>query len=213
MELVTEEFKKRLFYFFHREINYNGLSLNSVLRDKYINKRNNLLLGKTIIENSDLCFFGDNIGGGVPIDFADLSKGKTKELKFDNNAPEWRKAQEGLNIFGICCNPECKAYKKEVVFMPKLIDQKFNLNDNITLIKCPICNTIIKLKTCGFWKCEYQIIGQKIEAGRLIDFDSKPKETKNNEFEYYDPSENGNATWTKLLIYIIPKQNIKYKSN
>ena len=32
-------------------------------------------------------------------------------------------------------------------------------------------------------------------------------------FEYYDPSENGNATWTKLIIYIIPKQKIKYKSN
>ena len=204
---VTEEFKKRLFYFFRQEINYEVLPSNSVLRDKYINKRNNLSF------INKLCFCKETLGGGVPIDFTDLSKGKTKELKFNNNAPEWRKVQEGLNIFGKCCNPECKAYKKEVVFMPKLIDQKFNLNDNITLINCPICNTIIKLKTCGFWKCEYQFIGQKIEAGRLIDFDSKPKETKNNEFEYYDPSENGNATWTKLLIYIIPKQKIKYKSH
>ena len=93
--------------------------------------------------------------------------------------------------------------------MPLLIGQKFNLNDNITYIQCPI----IKLKSCGFWKCEYQFIGQKIKDGRLIDFDSKPRETKDDVFEYYDPSENGNATWTKLIIYIIPKQKIKYKSN
>ena len=178
----------------------------SVLTNKYIKK--NEILG-TI----DLTFSNSIKGGGIPIDFTDISKGKTKELKFSKTAPEWRKVEKGLNIFGICNNPKCKACKKEVVFIPNLNNQSFNLNDNITQILCPICKTIIKLKTCGFWKCEYQFKGQKIEEGILKDFNSEPKETKDNEFEYYDPSENGNVTWTNLIIYVIPKQKIKYKSN
>ena len=197
----TEEVNKRLLNYFP------GIFFeNPITSYKYI-KRENISLIKLFTFDQNI------IGGGVPIDFTDLSKGKIKELKFNKNFPEWRKVQEGLNIFGICCNPKCIAYKKEVVFMPLLIGQKFNLNDNITYIQCPICKTIIKLKSCGFWKCEYQFIGQKIKDGRLIDFDSKPRETKDDVFEYYDPSENGNATWTKLIIYIIPKQKIKYKSN
>ena len=199
----TEEIRKRINFC----LPHLFFLSNELLKYKYF--------GKKIFSGRIIYLVSSNIlhGAGVPIDFTDLSKGKIKELKFGKNAPDWRKVQEGLNIFGICCNPKCIAYKKEVVFMPSLFDHKFNLNDNITNIKCPICKTIIKLKTCGFWKCEYQFIGQKIENGILIDFDSKPKETKNNEFEYYDPSENGKATWTKLLIYIIPKQKIKYKSN
>jgi len=199
----TEEIRKRINFCLPHLIFLN----NELLSYKYFEKK--IFSGRII----NLISSVNLPGAGVPIDFTDLSKGKIKELKFGKNAPDWRKVQEGLNIFGICCNPKCIAYKKEVVFMPNLFDHKFNLNDNITNIKCPICKTIIKLKTCGFWKCEYQFIGQKIENGILIDFDSKPKETKNNEFEYYDPSENGKATWTKLLIYIIPKQKIKYKSN
>lgn len=198
---ITEECKKRLFYLFGCEINY---PYSSVFSNKYI-KRESIQGRVNLSLEKEIC------GAGHPIEFPDISKGKTKELKFSKNAPKWRTAQEGLNIFGICCNPECKVYKKEVVFMPNLINQKFNLNENITRIFCPICNTIIKLKTCGLWKCEYQFIGEKIKDGRLVNFNSNPIETKNNEFEYYDPSENGNATWTELIIYIIPKQKIKYK--
>ena len=54
-------------------------------------------------------------------------------------------------------------------------------------------------------------IGKKIEKGKLIEFDSKPKETKDDKFEYFDPSDNGMATWTELIIYVIPKQKIKYE--
>ena len=202
----TEEFKKRLSNIFNSKINYSCLPYPSVLRNKYIRKNE-------IFSGVDLLFYGEIIGSGVPIDFTDIEKGKTKELKFNKKAPEWRKVKEGLNIFGICNNPECKAYQKEVAFIPHLNNQTFNLNENITKILCPICMTIIKLKTCGFWKCEYQFKGKKIEKGKLIDFNSAPKETKDNEFEYYDPTENGNVIWTILIIFVIPKQKIKYKSS
>ena len=207
---LTEEFKKRLSYIFNNNIIYQSLPFPCILRNKFISKNENF--GRI-----SLPFYNNINGGGVLIDFADVSKGKVKELKFSKSAPEWRKVQKGLNIFGICCNPDCKAHEKEVVFTPNPNNDKnifiFNLNDNVINIKCPICDSIIKLKTCGFWKCEYQFIGQKIEKGRLEDFNSCPKETKGNEFDYFDPSDNGNVTWTKLIIYVIHRQKIKYKSN
>ena len=205
---LTEEFKKRLSYIFNDKINYESLPTLCILRNKCINKYD-------IRYRMTLSFYSNIIGGGIPIDFVDVSKGKIQNLEFSKSAPKWRKVQEGLNIFGICCNPQCKAYKKEVIFIPHLEEDKhiFNLNDNITNILCPICHLIIKIKTCGFWKCEYQFIGAKIEKGKLENFDSGPKETKDNEFEYFDPSGNGNVTWTKLIIYVIPKQKIKYNSN
>ena len=205
---LTEEFKKRLSYILNNKINYQSLPTPCILRNKRINKYD-------INGIFTLSFYSSIIGGEIPIDFVDVSKGKIQNLEFSKSAPKWRKVQEGLNIFGICCNPQCKAYKKEVIFIPHLEEDKhiFNLNDNITNILCPICHLIIKIKTCGFWKCEYQFIGAKIEKGKLENFDSGPKETKDNEFEYFDPSGNGNVTWTKLIIYVIPKQKIKYNSN
>ena len=68
------------------------------------------------------------------------------------------KVGKGLNIFGNCIYPKCKAFKKEVIYMTNLEDEgiRFNLNEEIQNIKCPICKKIMKPKTCGFWKCEYQ---------------------------------------------------------
>ena len=159
-------------------------------------------------------------GGGVPLlKFADVSKEKIKNLSFSKNAPKYRHVRKGLNIFGICNYPKCEARKKEVVYIPKkmvLEDNKyfkFSINDEIKHILCPLCNKIIKPKTIGFYQCEYQIKGEKIENGDAIPYDSKPKETKDDKFEYFDPEENGEADWTELVIYVLPKQKIKYQSN
>ena len=162
---------------------------------------------------------GEMKGGAPSMKFADISKEKIKYLKFSKDAPKYRRATVGLNIFGTCQNKKCEAYKKEVVYIPEnmtLEDNKyfkFYLNEEIENMKCPICHKIIKSKTVGFYKCEYQIIGTKIEDGDKIEYDSKPKETENGKFEYFDPEENGEVQWTKLIIYVLPKQKMKYKSN
>ena len=88
----------------------------------------------------------------------------------------------------------------------------FNLNDNLVNIICPICEKIIKPKTCGFYKCEYQFKGKKIEEGEVKYYDSKTKETNEGNFEYYDPLENGEVQWLELIIYVLPKQEIKYQA-
>ena len=159
---------------------------------------------------------GNNIiGAGPPLlDFVDVSSGKIKKLVFSDKAPIWRKVSKGLNIFGICNNSKCKAWKKEVVYTNKLEEKLiFILNNEILNIKCPICSKIIKPKTCGFWECEYQFVGNKIVEGEVKLFDSKTRETNGGDFEYFDAFENGETQWVELTIYVLPKQEMKYQSN
>ena len=138
------------------------------------------------------------------MDFVDASSGKIKLFEFNSKAPRWRMVKKGLNIFGICNNSKCKAWKKEVVYPTDLKDNGliFVLDEEMLHIKCPICSKIIKPKTCGFWKCEYQFVGKKIEEGELKDYDSKTKETNENDFEYFDHFENGETQWIGLTIYL-----------
>lgn len=155
-------------------------------------------------------------GGLGYIDFVDVKSGKIKKLKFDPKAPNWRRVTIGLNIFGFCKNSECKPFEKEVIYPVGVCDEfhdKFDLKKEVRNIICPKCNGVFKAETCGFYKCEYQFYGQLIEEGKIKDYTSDPKETKNNEFEYFNPYENGKKEWLELIIYTLPKQEIKYKNN
>ena len=144
-------------------------------------------------------------GGGFPINFVDVEKGITKNLDFSDSAPRWRYADIGLNIFGICKKENCVAFNKEVVFYAG-INLKFNLQQNIVNIKCPMCDGIIMPKTCGFWKCKYKFEGDKIEKGELKHINTKYKETNGDKFEYLDPLDNNSVIWTNLDIYAFKKQ-------
>ena len=149
-------------------------------------------------------------GGSLPMDFVDVEKGLIQNLSFSESAPKWRKVEKGLNLFGLCKNSECEAFNKEVAHIVRIKHEKYNLQENILNIKCPMCNGLVVPKTCGFWECEYQFEGDKIEDGKLKHIDTKCKETKGDNFEYFSPYDNGNALWTNLNIYVIEKQIIKY---
>lgn len=183
--------------------------------------QNQRLKELTNFTNNKIDVESEGITGGTSImQFADVSKNKIKSLKFSKDAPSWRKVSVGLNIFGICQYPECEANEKEVVYivyknngeLPKE-GISFNLGEESEKIICPICQKIIEPKTCGLWKCEYQFIGKKFEKGELIEYDSKPKETKEDEFEYFNYFESGASRWKELIIYVVNKQKIKYKNN
>ena len=143
-------------------------------------------------------------GGGFPINFVDVEKGITQNLDFSDSAPKWRYADKGLNIFGICKKDNCVAFNKEVIFYAG-INLKFNLQQNIVNIKCPMCDGIIVPKTCGFWKCKYKFEGDKIEKGELKHINTKYKETNGDKFEYLDPLDNDSCIWTNLDIYAFEK--------
>ena len=152
-------------------------------------------------------------GGSIGINFVDVEKGIIQNLSFSKSAPAWRKVDKGLNLFGLCKNSECKAFNKEVVHIVGIENQKYNLQENILKIKCPICKGHMVPTTCGFWECEYQFEGEKIEDGKVKKIDTKCKETEGDKFEYFSPFDNSSALWINLNIYVIEKQDIKYLSN
>ena len=42
---------------------------------------------------------------------------------------------------------------------------------------------------------------------------SLPLNSKVKKFEYFDPLRNGEVLWLELIIYVLPKQEIKYQPN
>ena len=98
----------------------------------------------------------------------------------------------------------CAAYNKEVVFQAG-VNLRSNLQDNVTNIKCPICLGILLPKTCGFYKCKYKFQGDKIAEGQLKHINIWPKETIGDNFDYFDPFENGSVIWINLDIYAYEK--------
>ncbi|EEY54947.1 ubiquitin family RING domain-containing protein [Phytophthora infestans T30-4] len=87
-------------------------------------------------------------GGGPPRMFAD-----------------WRIVRRGLNIEGRCKNVECAAYQHMVIH-PKQYEA-FNLmrDDDI---RCPICHSKVKPRTCGFYDCVWKFDGTQEQNGFSI---------------------------------------------
>lgn len=177
-------------------LTFNGQILND-----------NSTIQNCCIENEDTLHALVRLAGGaMPINFVDVGSSKPKTLSFSKSAPNWRHVTEGLNIFGLCENEECKAYKKEVVFNGGgIINQEFDLIANILKIVCPICDGYINPKTCGFWKCKYKCKGKKLEKGKLVDVDTGYKYTNGDDFEYFDPYKNKSPRWLEFKFFVYRK--------
>ena len=212
------KFSSEIFGMFISSI--KGMSLNNFL--KIFNSNKFIILQlisfpENINELTSLNLYlkKDIKGGGIydGLFFMDPSNSSIKLLELSKNAPKWRIISTGLNLFGICQNKKCQAYEKEVIFRTCLPENGmiFDMVENCNTIKCPICSKIFTPTTCGFYKCEYQFIGEKLEDGEQNHFESIPKETKGDNVEYYQPTKGKEARWFKLKIYVLPIQGIKYK--
>jgi hypothetical protein len=156
------------------------------------------------------------------LDFEHTTQESSKSLKFVNiinrkiKEKENKNYKEGLNLFIKCRNQKCEynqnnGENKEEFIKTTILNQKliYVLNPE----KCDKCGNNLELITCGFWKCEYQFFGKYREHGCEYDYNSKPKETEGDDFDYFDPKENGNTIWIELKIYVLPRQKIKYEPN
>jgi len=223
--------KQNEYYFikFNRNIlglfpkSQKGLSYKKLKRLFNIKKYQNVITVEDYVPSSlefirysNISGSGGSCYGGLM--FIDPADANIKQLSLSKEAPKWRVISEGLNIFGICENPKCEAHEEEVIFRALKSDgplpekgMVFNMIENIDNIRCPICKKIIEPETCGFFKCEYQFIGKKIECGEVVNYDSKTKETKENKLDYLEQKGKKKVKWTELKIYVLPRQKIKYE--
>ena len=78
---------------------------------------NRTLNGYNILIESTLHLVLRLLGSGdinFPLEFADVEKGLIQNLNFSDNTPRWSAAEEGLNLFRLCENPNYQVFKKEV---------------------------------------------------------------------------------------------------
>ena len=145
---------------------------------------------------------GGEFGGSGKV-FTDPEKVGPKGVGFSPDAPFYRAVSKGLNLFGICENKNCLAFKKEVIH-----EFGFGTFDLINDMKynppvCPSCEYALRdVTTCAFWQCKYSYVGVKYENKKLQDVNYSNSNSKKDEVDYFDPGENGenNSTWLELKI-------------
>ena len=145
---------------------------------------------------------GGEFGGSGKV-FTDPEKVGPKGIKFSPDAPFYRAVTKGFNLFGICENKNCLAFKKEVIHkfgfgtFDLINDMKYNPP------VCPSCEFSLRdVTTCAFWKCKYSYVGVKYENKKLQDVNYSNSNSKKDEVDYFDPGEKGenNSTWLELKI-------------
>ena len=141
-------------------------------------------------------------GGGIGMNFTNLSKQNTIDCAFNINAPYYRNVGPGINICGECKYEKCVAYKNEVI-VPLIGIRVFNLIKERGNLKCPACRALIDPKTVAFYLCEYKIKGKYIDNGQIKPFEIFKKAKNKDAAEYYDPTSNGETIIIELIIEVI----------
>ena len=145
-------------------------------------------------------------GGGMVLDFCDVSKQNTEYVKFSKKAKSYRQVEKGLNIFGKCKNKNCVAFNKTVIYPTGIDIGEFDIIKESHNCHCPECGSIIDPKTCGFYECSYWFTGLKWENEEGVKVDTKVMETTNkNGCDYFPIKSNGIATWIKLIAHVDEK--------
>lgn len=166
------------------------------LMNEYINEGDLIIMKETANEGSQMY---EEEG----FEFADLKKGPI-ERGFSNNAPDYRTIYKGLNIYGICKNKKCKAFKQIVIVPLKQCTLDFGDNILDLDLPCPECEINVKPITCGFYLCKYRIYGKRIENDALVSFPPINGEAKNkNSSSYYKPDMKHLTRYTQLVFEIL----------
>ena len=95
------------------------------------------------------------------IDFVDVTLGKVSLIKVGYEGPKYLRVIKGINIFGVCENEKCEAYKKKVI--QKIKENEYDMTKNQGTMNCPICNSLCLASTVGFYDCFYNIYGTKFD--------------------------------------------------
>lgn len=175
---------------------------------KELNNENKKLLDYQIINLSTINLISKEAQlkggmGGRLFNFVDLSKAKVEKLEFCEDGPNYRITTPGLNLIGLCTNKKCETKGNEVIV--QIGFGEYDLGEKISEmeIRCPICDQVVKPKTCGFTECAYNFIGEILEGKRFKSFKTGTLEASSEFFYYYKPSEKL-GKWSNLKIYTVP---------
>jgi hypothetical protein len=166
------------------------------------------------IEEGDTIIATDKVIGG---EIGSIAKGFTDPTKVGpvryattTEGPDYLIVEGGINLFGICINKNCIAYKKEVSspFGFGTFDLMKDLDpDSEKCPKCPSCEIpLLKLETCGFMLCKYKYNGKKIENDKLDSVNYEKAISEPDKVDYFDAGKNGEnkSLWIELKITAYP---------
>ena len=129
----------------------NSLSFNALTRSKTLN----LLL-----------FIKHQHKPALGLDFKFNTFKRFTKIAFDDNAPSFREAFDGLNYIVYCINKQCKLYN-DYFFYNKGYGL-FNVMESINEIECPKCKrNIVLLRSVGFINSKWSYKGllkQKLQS-------------------------------------------------
>ena len=192
---VSEKFKRdsgQLYSNFFFLYNANKLDLNKTLI------QNGLINGAHI----RVVLVGQLPGGGLSLNFTDLSKNIYEEHYLSKASSGYRIVSKGINVYGICKGKKCKAYNKEVI-CPLKEKKYFDLLKERDDLECPICGCLIIPKTLGFFSCEYRIKGKKWENDITTPFELRDKASNKDSIRYFNPDKNGSVMFIELIAEVI----------
>ena len=142
-------------------------------------------------------------GGGMAISFTDVSKNITREIQFSPDAPSYRRVSKGINIYGACVNPQCRAHNDGGVYV-MIKEKKLDLIKNKDKLLCPECKVPINPESVAFYLCRYTIYGKKIEDDRIVSFRNPPGEaTSKNSVSFFDQDLNGETMFSQLVFEVL----------
>lgn len=130
---------------------------------------------KHLVDSLTLFDYGIQIGDtlGLTIDLSGKSqkpksevpeKSKVATQSPEQSEPLWRKAGIGLNLEGICINPSCSAYDKEVIVVKGLGVYDFFEDEHKN--ECPMCKKYVRCTGIMFSRCKYSYSGKSKIYGR-----------------------------------------------
>jgi hypothetical protein len=176
--------------------------------------QNEIKIGDYGIENYDKIQAnppsrGGEVGSAVK-GFTDPTKVGPVRYATTTEGPDYLIVEGGINLFGICINKNCIAYKKEVSspFGFGTFDLMKDLDpDSEKCPKCPSCEIpLLKLETCGFMLCKYKYNGKKIENDKLDSVNYEKTISEPDKVDYFDAGKNGEnkSLWIELKITAYP---------
>lgn len=148
---------------------------------------------------------GGSINTSKAFNFFNVSEAKMVQSKVGDFGNIHLTVVSGLNLECKCTNEDCKFYDKRVICpLGQVNFDFFDKENNYKKTKCPICHKCTYFKNCGFYKCKYQFIGQKVDSKTRIfqDIDTT-RYTTNGYYECFDDSsDKDNVQWLSLKVEI-----------